>query len=86
VVSMSRELTAPIARLNRQDAAAPAVADNAEGCAAGKGVRLRATGYMIDLVTSREKAETSGKCPNLAGGEDNDARFERLWARSGGRG
>lgn len=98
VVSLSRELTAPIARLSRQAVATPAVAtaarakpivavaNDADGCAVAKGMRLRATGYTIDLITSRADADAARKCPSLAGGEDNDARFERLSARSGGRG
>lgn len=101
-VSLTRELKAPIMTASVQPGApAPAAAPRAKpaakavaavsaeaGCpgarAKNEGLRLPATGYSISLTASR--ADAPEKCASMAGGDELDSRFEKLWKWSGRQG
>jgi tetratricopeptide (TPR) repeat protein len=84
-ISLSRELKAPIVEMAAGPRAAEAKRAASLGCAA-KGARLPATGYSIDLVPLGSDAKTSQACPTMAGGDEPESMFEKLWKWSGERG
>lgn len=85
-ISLSRELKAPIAKV-----AAPAKVALVSGCggkkdAAATNARLPVTGYSIALLPVGQEAASSRACATMAGGDEPDGLFQKLWMWSGGRG
>ena len=85
-IALSRELTATIVKLP-----APAEKLAGSGCngkkdAAATGAGLLATGYSIKLLPTGHEAGSAQACATMAGGDEPDKLFQKLWAWSGGRG
>ena len=81
-VPASAPVVTPRAKpLVKAASAAPAASACAGDRAKDNGFRLPATGYSISLISA--KADATGKCASMAGGDEPDSRFEKLWKWSG---